>query len=172
VQGASLAGAEHVIAIDPVPNKQKWALDFGATESFESIAAAGDRVRHLTNGQGADVCILTAGIVTSEMFSQGLAAIRKGGTLVATGMSAVSDNAAIPGLNSTNLASLQKRIQGSLYGMKSPREAMPSLLNMYRAGKLKLDQLITQRYALDDINTAYQDMSDGKNIRGVITFGG
>jgi len=172
VQGASLVGAEHVIAIDPVPNKQKWALDFGATESFESIAAADDRVRHLTNGQGADVCILTAGIVTSEMFSQGLAAIRKGGTLVATGMSTVSDNAAIRGLNSTNLASLQKRIQGSLYGMKSPREAMPSLLNMYRAGKLKLDQLITQRYALDDINTAYQDMSDGKNIRGVITFGG
>ena len=56
--------------------------------------------------------------------------------------------------------------------MSSPREAMPELLNMYPAGKLKLDQLITQRYALDDINTGYQDMSDGKNIRGVITFGG
>jgi NDMA-dependent alcohol dehydrogenase len=171
VQGASLAGADHVIAIDPVPAKQKWALGFGATESFESISAARDRVNHLTNGQGADVCILTAGLVTSQMFGEGLHAVRKGGTLVATGMSAITDNAAIPGLNSTNLASMQKRIQGALYGMKSPREAMPALLNMYRSGRLKLDELITQRYALDDINAAYQDMRDGKNIRGVITFG-
>ena len=55
--------------------------------------------------------------------------------------------------------------------MKSPREAMPNLLGMYRAGNLKLDELITRTYTLDQINTAYDDMREGRNIRGVIRFG-
>ena len=68
------------------------------------------------------------------------------------------------------LANFQKRIQGALYGMKSPREAMPMLLDMYRAGKLKLDELVTNVYSLDQVNQAYDDMREGRNIRGVIHF--
>ena len=64
----------------------------------------------------------------------------------------------------------QKRIQGSLYGMSSPRDAMPNLLNLYAAGRLKLDELITRRYALDDVNQAYADMRSGVNIRGAVDF--
>ncbi len=171
VQGAYLSGAAHVIAVDPVADKRKWALDFGATEGFESILAAMGRVGELTNGQGADVCILTASLVHNELIGEGYQAIRKGGTLVVTGVSPDTENAVIPGLNAITLANFQKRIQGALYGMKSPREAMPMLLNMYRAGKLKLDELVTRVYSLDQINEAYDDMRNGTNIRGVIRFG-
>ena len=62
----------------------------------------------------------------------------------------------------------QKRIQGALYGSWSPRYAIPTLLGLYKQGKLKLDELVTNRYTLDQINDAYQDMRDGRNIRGVI----
>ena len=122
VQGARASGAAHVIAVDPVEDKQKWALDFGATESFESIDAAMDRVRSLTNGQGADVAILCAGLVHNDLIGQGFQAIRKAGTLVVTGVSPDSEDAVIPGVNAFMLANFQKRIQGALYGMKSPRK--------------------------------------------------
>lgn len=170
VQGARVAGAAHIIAVDPVENKRKWALDFGATESFESIAAAMDRVHQLTNGQGADVAILTAGLVDNQLIGEGYQAIRKAGTVVVTGVSRAAEAAPIPGLNALSISMMQKRIQGALYGMKSPREAMPMLLNMYRAGKLKLDELVTKVYSLDEINDAYDDMRNGRNIRGVIHF--
>lgn len=170
VQGARESGAAHVIVVDPVADKQKWALDFGATESFASFAESAERVAHLTNGQGADVVILTASIVDNGLIGEGLAAVRKAGTVVVTGVSAAAEDGNVPGLNAFHLAMMQKRIQGALYGMKSPREAMPMLLNMYRAGKLKLDELITKTYSLDQINDAYDDMRAGRNIRGVIHF--
>ncbi|UEA61349.1 NDMA-dependent alcohol dehydrogenase [Gordonia otitidis] len=171
VQGARESGASHIIAVDPVADKQKWATDFGATEAFGSIDEAMPRVAELTNGQGADVVILTASIVSNQLIGQGLGAVRKAGTVVVTGISPEKEEGVVPGLNANNLAMMQKRIQGALYGMKSPREAMPNLLGMYRAGNLKLDELITRTYTLDQINTAYDDMREGRNIRGVIRFG-
>ena len=170
VQGAALNGASHVIAIDPVEQKQKWALDFGATESFESITAAGERLAELTNGQGADVVILTPGILHNELIGEGYQAVRKAGTLVVTALGPDTEEGLIPGINAFGLAMWQKRIQGALYGMSSPREAIPMLLDLYRAGRIKLDELVTRTYGLDDINDAYDDMRDGKNIRGVIRF--
>ncbi|MGW4335395.1 NDMA-dependent alcohol dehydrogenase [Rhodococcus koreensis] len=170
VQGASLRGAAHVLAVDPVEDKRKWALQFGATESFESIAAASDRLSEVTGGQGADVAILTAGIVRNELIGAAYQAVRKAGTLVVTGLGPDSEDAPIPGLNAFGLAMWQKRIQGALYGMKSPREAMPMLLDLYRSGRLKLDELVTRVYSLDEINIAYDDMRNGRNIRGVIHF--
>ena len=76
----------------------------------------------------------------------------------------------VPGFNAITVAMFQQCIQGSLYGMGSPRDAMPNLLNLYAAGRLKLDELITRRYALDDVNQAYADMRSGVNIRGVVDF--
>ncbi|MBB3085560.1 S-(hydroxymethyl)glutathione dehydrogenase/alcohol dehydrogenase [Geodermatophilus sabuli] len=170
VQGARESGAAHVIVADPVAQKQKWALEFGATESYDSIASSMDRIQHLTHGQGADVAILCAGLVHNDLIGEGLQAIRKAGTLVLTGISPASEEAVVPGLNATSIAITQKRIQGALYGMKSPREAMPMLLGMYRAGKLKLDELVTTTYSLDQINEGFDDMRNGRNIRGVIHF--
>jgi len=69
------------------------------------------------------------------------------------------------------LSMYQKRIQGCLYGSGAPREQIPALLDLYRSGALKLDELVTRRYRLDEINEAYADMHAGTNIRGVIEFG-
>ncbi|MFI6309583.1 NDMA-dependent alcohol dehydrogenase [Nocardia fusca] len=169
VQGAVACGAAHIIAVDPVADKQKWALEFGATESFPSMSEALPRIQALTNGQGADVTILAAGLVHNELITEGYHSIRKAGTLVVTGVGPDQEDG-LHGINAFTLAMFQKRIQGALYGMKSPREAMPNLLNLYRTGKLKLDELVTKTYSLDQINTAYDDMRNGHNIRGVIRF--
>lgn len=170
VQGARESGASHIIVADPAPEKKEFAPKFGATEVFASIEEATPRIQELTNGQGADVAILTVGVLTNELIGQGLLAIRKGGTVVVTSVSRDDEAGVVPGLNGTHLAMLQKRIQGALYGMKSPREAMPQLLEMYKAGNLMLDELITKTYTLDEINEAYEDMRAGKNIRGIIKF--
>ena len=74
-------------------------------------------------------------------------------------------------LNLMMLSMLNKEIKGTIFGSLNPRESIPRLLSMYRDGVLRVDELVTQRYSLDDINVGYQDMRDGKNIRGVITFG-
>ena len=170
VQGARESGAAHIIVIDPVADKQAWSRDFGATDTFGSFDEASGRIAELTNGQGADVVILTAGLVTNELIGQGLAATRKAGTLVVVGVSSESESGQVPGFNALGMAMFQKRIQGAIYGMKSPREAMPMLLYLYRAGRLKLDELVTKTYTLDQINEAFDDMRAGRNIRGVIKF--
>lgn len=170
VQGAYLSGAAHVVAVDLFESKHDWALQFGATEFFTDIDEATAYVQSITNGQGADVAILTASLVTNDLIGRGYQAIRKAGTLVVTGVSSDIEDGPIPGVNALGLAMFQKRIQGALYGMASPREAMPMLLREYQAGRLKLDELVTHRYAFDEINQAYQDMRDGKNLRGVVEF--
>jgi S-(hydroxymethyl)glutathione dehydrogenase/alcohol dehydrogenase len=170
VQGASLAGASHVVVVDPAPSKKTWAPQFGATEVFDNFAEADAFVKSVTNGQGADSAIVTIGVVKNAHIGQAYGAIRKAGTVVVTGVSAESESEPIPGLNAISIAMFQKRIQGALYGMGSPRDAMPELLRLYSVGRLKLDELITRRYALDDINQAYADMRAGINIRGVIDF--
>jgi Zn-dependent alcohol dehydrogenase len=114
--------------------------------------------------------ILTTSLVHNELIGEGYQAIRKGGTLVVTGISPYAEEAPIPGLNAFDLAMFQKRIQGALFGMQSPRAAIPALLDLYRAGRLKLDELVTKVYSLDQINDAYSDMREGRNIRGVIRF--
>ena len=170
VQGASLSGASHVVVVDPAPSKKTWAPQFGATEVFDNFAEADAFVKSITNGQGADSAIVTIGVVRNEHIGQAYGAIRKAGTVVVTGVSNHAESDPIPGFNALNVAMFQKRIQGALFGMASPRDAMPELLNLYTSGRLKLDELITQRYTLDDINQAYADMRSGINIRGVIDF--
>jgi Zn-dependent alcohol dehydrogenase len=74
-------------------------------------------------------------------------------------------------LNLFDLAMQQKSLVGTIFGSANPRYDIPRLLGMYRSGKLKLDELVTRTYSLDEINQGYQDMRDGKNIRGVIIYG-
>jgi NDMA-dependent alcohol dehydrogenase len=170
VQGASLSGASHVVVVDPAPSKKAYAPRFGATEVYDNFADADAFIASITNGQGADSAIVTIGVVKNEHIGQAYGAIRKAGTVVVVGAGNERENEPIPGFNATTAAMFQKRIQGALYGMGSPRDAMPTLLNLYTSGRLKLDELITKRYKLDEINQAYDDMRSGINIRGVIDF--
>jgi NDMA-dependent alcohol dehydrogenase len=170
VQGAAHAGASVVIAVDPVEFKRTTALQLGATHAYEGIAEAADFARSITNGQGADSCIVCVGVTEGEHIAQGFDAIRKAGTCVVTGLGKWADNS-IP-ISATQLTLFQKRLQGSLFGAGSPTKDIPAMLALYRQGRLKLDELITRRYTLDQVNEGYADMRAGLNMRGVIDHDG
>jgi S-(hydroxymethyl)glutathione dehydrogenase/alcohol dehydrogenase len=167
VQGAALAGASAVIAVDPMPFKLEMAAKLGATKTFSHIDEAADYARSITDGQGADSAIVTIDVVTGEHVAQAFEAIAKGGTVVVTGMASIKGHVGIP-VSVLMLAGYQKRIQGCLYGMGSPAVDVLREIDLYRAGHLKLDELITARYKIDDINTAVEDLLQGRNMRGVI----
>jgi Zn-dependent alcohol dehydrogenase len=168
VQGAAHAGAARVIAVDPVAMKREAALRLGATDAFSTIEEAADLARSLTNGQGADSTIVTVGVLSGEHVGQAFDSVRKAGTVVVTAVAPMALTS-IP-VSPFILAMFQKRLQGCLYGMMSPSSDVPKLLWMYRQGQLKLDELVTRTYKLDEINAGYDDMHAGTNIRGVIEF--
>ncbi|OMQ16501.1 alcohol dehydrogenase [Modestobacter sp. VKM Ac-2676] len=168
LQGAAHAGAGAVIAVDPVAAKREWAATFGATHSFATMEEAADHARSITNGQGADSAIVTVGVVQGEHVAQALAAVRKAGTVVLTALGDITAAGAPIALGDLTL--MQKRLQGSLFGESNPRRDIPALLRMYTRGQLKLDELVTREYTLDQVAEAYEDMHAGRNIRGLVVF--
>jgi S-(hydroxymethyl)glutathione dehydrogenase/alcohol dehydrogenase len=167
VQGAAHAGATHVIAVDPVEFKRETAQALGATHAYASMDEAAEFARSVTNGQGADAALVTTGVLKTEHVAQAFSAIRKAGTVVVTGLGNAEEPVVVPAFE---LTLFQKRIQGSLFGASSPSRDIPWMLQMYQSGQLKLDELITRRYKLDEIGQGYADMHAGKNIRGVIVY--
>ncbi|MCP4436926.1 MAG: NDMA-dependent alcohol dehydrogenase [Actinomycetia bacterium] len=168
VQGAAISGAKRVIAIDPVEFKREKAMEMGATHTYSSIDEALIAVPDLTWGDMCDSAILTPGVVTGEMVEPAMNLVSKGGTLVITALAGMMESDV--SLNLFMLAMMNKSIKGTVFGSGNPRADIPQLLSMYREGVLKLDELITNRYKLDDVNQGYQDLRDGKNIRGVLEF--
>lgn len=163
VQGAALAGAERVIVVDPVEFKREMAMVFGATHTFASAKEAHDFVVEATWGELADHAIITVGILHDQVIADALQVVGKTGqvTVTAVGNGWVNEH---PGA----FIGYQRRIQGAIFGACNPLFDVPRLLSLYRSGKLKLDELVTRTYRLDEVNQGYQDMLDGKNIRGVI----
>jgi S-(hydroxymethyl)glutathione dehydrogenase/alcohol dehydrogenase len=168
VQGAAHAGAGRVIAVDPVPLKREAALRLGATDALATMDEATELARSLTDGQGADSAIITVGVLSGEHIARAFEAVRKGGTVVVTAVAPMALSS-IP-ISPFMLAMYQKRLQGCLYGMMSPSSDVPRLLSMYEQGRLKLDELVSRTYRLEDINTGYDDLHAGTNIRGIIEF--
>jgi len=168
VQGARMAGARRVIAVDPIELKREKAMDLGATHTFSSMEEAIPAVMELTWGQMADRVIMAPGVLYGELMAGANALCGKGGTIVVTAIAPITQTEA--SINLFQLAMWQKEIKGTIFGSLNPRADIPKLLDLYRQGDLKLDELITRRYPLDDINLGYQDMRDGTNIRGVIVF--
>jgi S-(hydroxymethyl)glutathione dehydrogenase/alcohol dehydrogenase len=168
VQGAKHAGATNVIAVDPVEWKQERSREFGATAAFAGMDEAIQYAQSLTNGQGADSAIVCVGVTSAEHVGAAYGAIRKAGTLVVTGLGDVTAVGAPIPLGDLTLSN--KRIQGALYGQCSPSVDIPMHVNLYRSGQLKLDELITSRYTLDEVAQGYEDMHAGRNLRGIITF--
>ena len=166
VQGAAAAGAKRVIAIDPVEFKREKAMELGATHTFASMEEALPLVNELTWGQMAEKVILTPGVMYGDMMRLGTALAGKGGTIVVTAVAPMSQTES--SVNLFELAMYNKEIKGTIFGSLNPRFDIPRLLGLYREGQLKLDELITRRYTLDQINDGYAAMRDGENIRGVI----
>jgi NDMA-dependent alcohol dehydrogenase len=168
VQGAAYAGASHVIAVDPVAFKREKAQEFGATETFENMEEAAEFARSVTNGQGADKAIVTVGVTKGEHIGQAFSAIRKAGTVVVTGLGDATE-VGLP-IALAELTLFTKEIKGAMFGDQNPHADILKMLRLYQEGNLKLDELITKRYSLDEINQGYEDMHAGKNIRGVIIY--
>jgi alcohol dehydrogenase (nicotinoprotein) len=163
VQGARFAGAQRVVVVDPVPFKREMAKVFGATHTFADATEAAAFVNEVTWGELADHAIITVGVLHDEVIADALRIVGKTGqvTVTAVGNGWVNEN---PGM----LIGYQRRIQGAIFGACNPLFDVPRLLSLYRTGDLKLDELVTRTYKLEDVNQGYQDMLDGKNIRGVI----
>jgi NDMA-dependent alcohol dehydrogenase len=168
VQGAAAAGARHVVVIEPVAHKRDWARNYGATHTFATAEEATAAVNELTWGRMADKTIICVGDIQGEDIQTAMGLTGKGGRVVVTGMGHW-DNVDVK-LSLFELTLLQKDLQGAIFGGLSPRAAIPELLALYQGGQLKLDELVTRRYALEDINKGYQDMRDGNNIRGMIAY--
>jgi len=168
VQGSSHAGALHTVAVDPLANKREKAEELGATHSVASADEAMDLVMQLTNGVGADKAIVTVGVVDSDVVGNAFNVVSKGGTVVITGLADLTKLTVQ--LPSSVLTLFEKTVKGTLFGSSNPVYDIPKLIGLYQNGELEIDSLITRTYTLDQINEGYQDLLDGKNLRGVIIY--
>jgi S-(hydroxymethyl)glutathione dehydrogenase/alcohol dehydrogenase len=168
IQGAAMAGARHIVAVDPVQFKRDQSLLFGATHTAASVEEAFALVGEITWGAMAEKAIITTSVAEGSMIASVMSLVSKGGRCVVT---AVADIAATEvTLSLFELTLMQKELVGGIFGGANPRRDIPRLLRLYKEGKLKLDELITNEYKLDDVNQGYEDMRNGVNIRGLIRY--
>jgi len=166
VQGARLAGAAAIIAVDRIAAKLELAVDNGATHTVD--AAANDpatAVRELTEGRGTDHTVEVVGL--SATILQAYAMTRRGGTVTVVGAGAFDDSVSISVLS---LMADAKRLQGCVYGGTDPARDIPRVIALAQSGALDLERLITRRIALDDVNDAFDAMTAGDGARSVIVF--
>ena len=167
LQGAALVGAHPIIAIDQAPAKIDIARQFGATHALMAGADTEAEIRELTSGRGADYVFEAIGLTAVQ--EAAMAAVRPGGALVIVGVAPLDSSARF---STFEMHVREKRILGCFYGSTVTRRDFPRILDLYRAGKLKLDELISKRYPLEQINEAYADLLEGDIRRGVILFDG
>jgi Zn-dependent alcohol dehydrogenase len=154
------------VAADISPAKREAAIRFGATVAIDP--AGGElpaAIRDLTGGRGADYVFVTVG--RAKVVEQGLACVRRGGTLVVVGMPPTRELVRIVAVD---LAHNDIRILGSKMGSARLAEAVPQLVDLYREGKLKLDELVGGRYPFERINDALAAARDGEAFRNVVLF--
>ncbi|MDT5225356.1 MAG: S-(hydroxymethyl)glutathione dehydrogenase / alcohol dehydrogenase [Mycobacterium sp.] len=168
VLGAVNCGARRIFAVDPVDWKRDQALKFGATHAYSDIDSALMAIAQITVGRMARKVIVTVGRAEGADLEKYLSVTSKGGTCVVTAMGSVVETDV--SLNLALLTLMQKRLQGTIFGGGNPQHDIPLLLSMYQAGRLNLDDMVTRRYSLDQINDGYRDMLEGRNIRGIIRF--
>jgi NDMA-dependent alcohol dehydrogenase len=169
IQGARIHSVAQIIAVDPVELKQKSAMQFGATHSVESANDALGVVRDLTHGVMADSVVVSPSLISGEDVQAALSLTRKGGTCVLTGMTEQTTSSVA--MNLQEFILWNKSLVGTVYGSCNPRVDVARFARLYEAGLLQLDEMITRRYRLDDINQGYRDQLNGEIIRGVIDFG-
>jgi alcohol dehydrogenase (nicotinoprotein) len=168
VQGAALAGALRVVVVDPNPFKRESAMGFGATHTFDSPADASSFLSSATRGRMADHCIVTVGVLAAEHINDAVDIVGKRGQVVLISVGPITERAIQ--LNAMVLEAFEKVVRGSIFGSCQPLADVPLLMDLYRTGRLKIDELITRRYSLEQVNEGYADLLGGRNLRGVITF--
>jgi S-(hydroxymethyl)glutathione dehydrogenase/alcohol dehydrogenase len=166
VQGARLAGASPIIAVDLADNKLEMARRFGATHTVNGGRDNGVlKCRELTGGEGADFSFEAVGV--PQLMLETNEAARRGGTVVIVGVGRLTES--VP-FNALMLSMSGKTVKGCYYGDTNFRHDFPRLLDLYRAGKLDLDDMVTTTYRIDEASQAIEDMLGNKNARGVIVY--
>ena len=166
IQGSAIAGATTVIAVDLLDQKLDFAREFGATHTVNaSREDPVERIKELTEGQGAHYAFEAVGLV-EKPFVQSIECTRKRGVTVWIGAAPNDTPVTIDAM----ALFYEKTVMGSYLGSTRPHIDIPRFLSLYRAGKLKLDELITRSFALEEINTAFEALSKGEVARGVIAF--
>lgn len=166
VQAARIAGAEPIIAIDTIEEKLELATRLGATDTIDAsrnnVVAT---VREITGGHGVDHSLEAAG--TKGSAESAFAMLRRGGTATIIGL--------IPGQSLSIAADdlyYERRLQGSVMGSNQPRSDIPRYVGMFVDGLLNLDDMVTRRIALDQLNEAFDDMRSGRSVRSLVVFDG
>ena len=165
VQGATIAGCEQILAIDTRPAPLAMAKQFGATDTIEASGDVPEAVRALTSGRGADFVFDTVG--SPGTLTTALAATRKGGAVVLTGLSRADSQGSIAMFP---FVMQEKRLIGSVYGSGQPARDIPRLVSLYEEGKLKLRELVSRTYALEKVNDALTALAASDGARGVIRW--
>jgi Zn-dependent alcohol dehydrogenase len=166
IQGAAIASARPVIAIDISDSRLEAAAKFGASHVVNSKSEdAREAVKRLTDGRGADFVFVTSGATAA--IDLGMRLSRRGGTVVIVGMTPTGVTVAV---DSLEFADRALRMLGSKMGATRPQIDMPVMVELYRSGKLKLDELVTGRFRLDQINEAIDTTRRGEGLRTVIVF--
>ena len=163
IQGARIAGAKTIIACDLSAEKMEMAKSFGATHTVEPSGDFVKQIQAMTNGIGVDYAFDVVGY--SKVIEQCIKATRKNGVAVLVGVGRMDDRFSV---NAAILPFTAKTIKGCMYGSANFKVDFPMYLDLYKAGKLDLDRLITKTYTLDEAPAAFEDMEKGRNARGVI----
>jgi S-(hydroxymethyl)glutathione dehydrogenase/alcohol dehydrogenase len=164
IQGARIAGASRIFAIDPVELKRKTAEVLGATDLIDP--ADGDpiqQVKALTDGRGADYAFEVIGL--PETILQAYNTARRGGTVVIVGMARVDATVTFPAMG---LFYEEKKVLGSMYGSAKVRRDFPRLVSLIETGRLDVGAMVSRRIKLDEVNDAFRAMQAGEVIRSVI----
>ena len=166
IQGSALSNAGKIIAIDILDNKLELAKVMGATDVINaSKENPVEKVMELTGGIGVDYAFEAIGNVKTAETAYKL--IRRGGTAVMVGVAPFKDKLSLPLFE---LPMMGKSVLGTYFGSGNLRVDLVALLQLYKQGRLKLDELITNRYSFKDINKGFKDTEEGKNARGVINY--
>ncbi len=166
IQGAAISGAARIIAVDISDSKLNAAKIFGATHTLNATTEnLGTAVKEITHGRGADYVFVTVG--SKSAFNQAPDLLAPSGAVVLVGMAATGTKSEY---DPVSLAHNNQRIIGSKMGSARIARDIPMLVDLYKQGRLKLDELITNRYPLEQINEAMADVVAGKALRNVIIF--
>ena len=166
VQGARIAGASQIIAIDPAATKRDAALAFGATSTIDpSDGGAAEAVRALTAGRGSDHAFEVVG--DPGVFLTAYRSVRRHGKLIAMGKPPLGSSTSLP---LDTLFREEKQVLGSLYGSVQIRSGFATLVSLAENGSLDLGAMISRRFELAEINDALAALDQGEVLRGVICF--
>jgi len=164
VVGAQLAAAARIIAVDPVESRRARALAFGATDVLDPAeVGVGTAARELTDGIGVDYAFDAVG--RASIVESCVDATCNGGTTVMVGVPSLVERVKLPGLM---MAVMEKKLMGCFLGSCNPARDVPFLLGQWRAGRLKLEAMVTARRPLEQLGDAFADLAAGVGLRTVI----